>query len=117
MRFKLDEHLPKEAAEVLHGAGFAADTVDDEGLGGTSDTTLSQTCAEEERILITMDLGFADIRTYPPGTHPGIVVLRLPRQDKQTIVILMKRAAKALQRQAVSGQLWIVDLEKIRIRG
>ena len=27
MKFKIDENLPAEAAEVLRGAGFVADTV------------------------------------------------------------------------------------------
>jgi hypothetical protein len=29
------------------------------------------------QFLITLDKGFGDIRAYPPGTHPGILVLRL----------------------------------------
>ena len=29
------------------------------------------------RMIVTLDRGFADIRRYPPGSHSGIVVLRL----------------------------------------
>lgn len=34
MRFKIDENLPIECAEVIKKVGYEADTVSDEGLGG-----------------------------------------------------------------------------------
>jgi hypothetical protein len=35
------------------------------------------TASAEGRLVITLDRGFGDIRTYPPGTHAGVLVLRL----------------------------------------
>ena len=35
---------------------------------------------KDERYLVTADKGFGDIRTYPPGTHHGILLLR-PDED------------------------------------
>ena len=37
MKFKIDENLPVEAADILRGAGFAADAVGDENLTGADD--------------------------------------------------------------------------------
>ncbi len=51
--------------------------MDDQRLVGTSDRHLSEVCKSEGRIFVTLDLDFADIRTYPPDEHPGIIVLRL----------------------------------------
>ena len=31
----------------------------------------------ERRLIVTLDRGFGDIRLYPPGTHAGVLVLRL----------------------------------------
>ena len=41
MKFKTDENLPLQAAELLRSAGHDADSVLDEGLSGTSDPNLA----------------------------------------------------------------------------
>lgn len=41
MKFKVDENLPVEAADLLREAGHEADTVLEEGLCGTEDEVLS----------------------------------------------------------------------------
>ena len=82
MKFKFDENLPVELAEELRAAGYEAATVDDQRLVGAGDRQLSEVCKSEGRILVTLDLDFADIRTYPPEEHPGLIVLRLVRQDR-----------------------------------
>ena len=40
-----------------------------EKLGGADDPVLLAACVAEDRILVTLDLDFSDIRTYPPGSH------------------------------------------------
>lgn len=42
MKFKIDENLPAEAAEILRDAGFVADTVGDEDLSGADDETIAR---------------------------------------------------------------------------
>ena len=75
MKFKVDENLPSELAELLNQAGHDAVTVNDEGLGGVDDEVLVPVCKREERALLTFDLGLADIRSYPPSQYPGLIVL------------------------------------------
>ena len=82
MKFKLDENLPAELNPLLRQRGHEAHSVRDEHLEGSPDEAIAQTCHSEQRILITLDLDFADIRLYPPEESPGIIVLRLSRQDK-----------------------------------
>jgi predicted nuclease of predicted toxin-antitoxin system len=84
VKFKIGENLPAEAAETLSQSGFVADTVADENLSGSDDETVVARSRSEKRILMTLDLDFANIRAYPPGEHSGIIVLRLKRQDKAT---------------------------------
>ena len=67
--------------------------------------------------LITLDLGFADIRAYPPEQSPGLIVLRLRRQDKLTVLGVVVRPIGVLSEETLSGHLWVVDEERIRIRG
>ena len=82
MQFKVDENLPREIADILHLAGYDATTVLQEGLGGLADSGVADVCRIEHRVLVTLDMGFADIREYPPGLLPAIIVMRLDSQDK-----------------------------------
>ena len=77
MRFKLDENLPGSLVATLENAGHDAATVTEQGLQGKPDERVASVCRAEDRILLTLDSGFADIRVYPPTDHPGIVVFRV----------------------------------------
>ncbi len=116
MKFKIDENLPAEAAGILRDAGFVADTVADESLSGADDDVVAATSWSERRVLVTMDLDFANIRAYPPGEHCGIIVLRVKRQDKPNVLTYVRRLAAALPRRDPTGELWIVDGNRIRFR-
>ncbi|MEM1126744.1 MAG: DUF5615 family PIN-like protein [Bacteroidota bacterium] len=116
MKFKLDENVPAEAALLLRRAGHDAMTVLEQNLGGTEDTRLASICGDEERVLVTFDIGFADIRVYPPETHAGVVVLRLQRQDQPHTLAVLRRLLPLLDQERLTGTLWVVDEERIRIR-
>ncbi len=117
MRFKLDENLHPDGAAVLRRFGHDALTVWDQQLQGASDSTLADVLQAERRILVTFDTGFADIRTYPPGEFAGLIVLRLQRQDRHSLVRTLERIVGALASRSLDGQLWIVDERRIRMRG
>ena len=74
MKFKIDENLPVEIAALLRDAGYEATSVVDQGLGGSADPDIAAVCRKENRALVTLDMDFADIRTYQ---HSGLIVLRL----------------------------------------
>ena len=75
-RFKLDENLPTAIKAALVDQGHDALTVLDQSLGGNEDYKIAAVCSEENRILIKIDVDFSDIRQYPPGSNPGIWILR-----------------------------------------
>jgi predicted nuclease of predicted toxin-antitoxin system len=75
MKIKIDENLPIEVAEWLNQADHNAKTVYDQALSGHPDKELIKCCKKENRILITLDTDFTDIRAYPPGHYVGIIVI------------------------------------------
>jgi len=77
VRLKIDENLPERLVPLLTKMGQDVDTVVREGLRGTKDEDLWPAIQKTERFLVTKDLRFSDERRYPPGTHQGIMVLRL----------------------------------------
>jgi predicted nuclease of predicted toxin-antitoxin system len=76
VRLKLDENLPDEARLTAASLGHDVDTVIDEGLGSAGDPDVLAAAMREQRFLVTLDRGFGDVRRYPPGSHPGIAVIR-----------------------------------------
>ena len=74
MRFKIDEHLPLEIKDLLAQHQHDPVTVPDEGMAGSIDPDVAQVCRKEARALLTLDLDFSDIRTYPPEDYHGIIV-------------------------------------------
>lgn len=116
MKFKVDENLPVELAEELRTAGHDAVTVFGQRLIGTADLSLAEVCRRESRIMVTLDLDFADIRTYPPEEYPGLIVLRFVRQDKPHVLETFRKVLEVVGREPLEGRLWVVDEKRIRIR-
>ena len=116
LRFKIDENLPVEVATLLTDAGHDALTVLDQSLGGRSDPEISDVCRVEQRIVFSLDLDFADIRSYPPASYSGIIVLRLTVANKTQILTAVSRLIPLLDEETIVGKLWIVDETRVRIR-
>ena len=114
-RFKLDENLPREAEALLRNAGHDVHAVLDEGLGGSPDPRVFAAARAEDRILVTFDLDFADIRAYPPRSHKGIWVLRPRTQSIDDTLALLKGAAVVLETEPANVRLWIVEPGRVRI--
>ena len=62
LRFKLDEKLPRRVESALRDLEHDVERAFSEGLAGATDPTLLSACATEDRVLVTLDLDFADIR-------------------------------------------------------
>jgi predicted nuclease of predicted toxin-antitoxin system len=117
MRFKVDENLPIEAAELLRQAGHDAMTVPEQGLGGEPDEHIASVCQDEALALVSLDTDFADIRAYPPSQYSGLIVLRLRTQDKPRVLDVLRRLLPLLSSDPLIQHLWIVEEERVRVRG
>ena len=116
MRFKLDENLPADLAEMLRKAGHDVHDVVGEGLAGEGDPPVLAAASRENRILVTFDLDFADVRQYPPGSHAGIVVFRLDDQRWRVLEEFARRALTENNLKRLERGLAIVDETRIRFR-
>lgn len=105
-----------ECALIFREAGFDAATVAEQMLSGTDDSVLFDRCRAESRVLVTLDLDFANVQAYPPGSHSGIVVVRSNSQDKATLLTILKRSLPVLIQRSPERQLWIVEPDRIRYR-
>jgi predicted nuclease of predicted toxin-antitoxin system len=74
-------------------------------------------CQREGRILVTLDMDFADIRAHPPAEFPGLIVLRLRQQDKPHVLNVLAHLIQLLGQESLDRRLWIVEETRVRIRG
>jgi predicted nuclease of predicted toxin-antitoxin system len=116
MRFKIDENLHPEVAAALMRHGFDCHTVHEELLTGRSDLILADRCKVENRILVTLDRDFANIRAYPPSEYAGMIVLRLGIQSRKHVLAVMERVIQLLKTTPAIRSLWVVTETGVRIR-
>jgi predicted nuclease of predicted toxin-antitoxin system len=86
MKIKLDENLPDDLAPLFAAGGHDVQTVPQEQLAGRDDAVIFKAACDEERVLWTQDLDFSDVRTFSPGTHPGVVLMRLREPSRRRLV-------------------------------
>jgi predicted nuclease of predicted toxin-antitoxin system len=115
VKFKLDENLDARLAILLTERGHEADSVVGERLSGAPDEQLFVKCNEESRILITLDLDFADPLRFPPAGGPGIMVLRPQRNTLSMIREILTAVLPALEHDRIEGTLWIVEPGRVRV--
>ena len=117
MQFKIDENLHSDAADLLRQCGHDAFTVFEQGLRGEADTEIANVCRQEARAIITLDLDFSDIRTYPPDEYFGMVVLRLGCQEKSHVLKVLEQLVPKFNDEPLASKLWIVSETTVRIWG
>jgi predicted nuclease of predicted toxin-antitoxin system len=115
MKIKLDENLPLRLATLLSDFGHDLQTVHDERLVGHADTEIWEVTQRESRFLIKQDLDFFDTRQFVPGSHHGILLLRLRSPTRRDLI---ERIEKIFEKENVSewaGCFVVVTEHKIRV--
>lgn len=115
IRFKVDESLHVEIADLLRERGYDAVTVFDQGLRGRNDHDIAELSQSEGRILISIDLDFSNILMFPPEKYPGLIVLRLRKKSRSAVRRVVTRVINHLDKEPLTGRLWVVDEHRIRI--
>lgn len=98
MKIKLDENLPHRLATLLENFGHEIHTLYEEKLSGHSDEDVWEAAQKESRFLITQDLDFSDSRKFAPGSHCGILLLRLRSPNRRA---LMERIKEIFEKENV----------------
>ncbi len=116
MKVKLDENLPLALAIALRARGHDVDTVADEGLKGRDDSTIWQAAQAEGRFLITQDLDFSDVRRFSPGTHAGLLLVRLAEPGRLTLLQRIDALFASEHVEKWQRRFVIVTDHKVRVR-
>jgi len=115
MKLKLDENLPESLLLELAALNHDVDSVRQEGLAGHADPDIWTAAQAEGRFLITQDLDFSDVRQFQPGTHHGLLLVRLPDAGR---LALTRRIIEVFRNEAVES--WascfaVLSAHKLRV--
>ena len=86
-----------------------------EGLTGTPDEELWNAVRQEQRCLFTADKGFANAQLFPPGTHAGIVLLRLRRESRAGYIHLTESLLAGVDIESAIGAIVVVTPGAVRM--
>jgi predicted nuclease of predicted toxin-antitoxin system len=116
-RFLVDEDLPRSLARQLRAAGLDTDDVRDVGLRGQPDRAVFAHAVQRQLVLVTGDLGFANLIHFPLGTHAGIVVARFPNETPASDVVeAVVRAVRETPEPDFAGSLIVIEPGRVRLR-
>ncbi|CAA6605636.1 conserved hypothetical protein [Rhodospirillaceae bacterium LM-1] len=116
MKIKLDENIGRRGLSLLKEAGHDVMTVVEQMLGGASDVKLFNVCAEEERVLVTLDHDFGQVLRFPPKQSAGLVILE-PGEPvtPQSLLNRLRDFLALAETQSPVGALWIVEPGRVRV--
>ena len=116
MKLKLDENLSLRACSRLAEDGHDVSSVALQKMEAEPDSEVIAACLREGRVLVTLDLDFANPFIFPPSEYPGIAELRLPKKaSAEDGLQVVATLAEGLQKNDITGKLWIVERSRIRI--
>ena len=116
MRIKIDENISRHLKPLLVREGHEAATAGEEGLLGKTDIEVGTVAKAEEMLLFTLDLEFADLRKFPPGSHPGVVLFRPQGMGPVSVNSFILDFVKTTNLLVLAGCTVVVDPTRVRVR-
>ena len=112
MKFLADECVYLVTVRLLRGLGHSVLTVHEAGLDGQPDEQILEFAQNENRILLTADLDFSNIRRYPPKSYCGIIVLKIRPYNANEVHATLQHFLAATNEASIRETLVIVDRNK-----
>ena len=116
MKLKLDENLSRNLKPILMNLGHDVVTAADENLLSKPDTEVAREASREGRMLLTLDVEFADLRKYTPGTHPGIILFRPSSMGPSSVNSFITDFVQSADLKQLVSCVAIVEPKRVRVR-
>ena len=116
MNIKLDENLPERLVPALSALNHDVDTVRSETLSGRDDADVWRAAQSAGRFFITQDLDFSDQRQYTPGSHFGLLLVRLPKPGRDALFARVSMLFRTEHVAEWQGCLVVATDRKVRVK-
>ncbi len=117
MKLFVDHCVSKRTVDHLRQLGHDIITAKDLGSEGALDPDILEVATRIDRVMVTEDRGFGDVRKYPPSRYQGLLVLRL-RNPASRVHLPRNLGAflSSTERDAIRGSLVLLDETRVRVR-
>ena len=100
---------------TLAALRHSVDNVRSEGLSGQTDADVWKEAQKAERFFITQDLDFSDIRKFSPGTHHGLMLVRLRVPGRLALAARIADAFREEAAESWTGCFVLLTDHKLRV--
>lgn len=116
LKLLTDENVFPSTVEILRSHHFDVTDIKELGLIGIGDREIMDLAKRERRIVVSLDLHFANIFLFPPSECPGIIVLRIKPAVPAKVDRAIERFLQRMDPEKIKNALVIVSEDKFRIR-
>ncbi|MBI2685782.1 MAG: DUF5615 family PIN-like protein [Acidobacteria bacterium] len=103
-------------AAILGEQGHDAVAVVEAGLSGQPDSRIREFAIEQDPVLLTLDVDFANMLRFPPAGTPGVIRLKVHPPKEQAVREQIQRALALLKDTPLAGCLAVSRGDMVRIR-
>jgi predicted nuclease of predicted toxin-antitoxin system len=115
VRVKLDENLGRRAVEAFGAAGHDVATVHEQKLTSATDQQVFDACVSEGRLLVSLDIDFANPLRFDSRQSAGVAVLRVHSEPtRNELDEVVQTLLEALEHADIVSHLWVVRGQRVR---
>ncbi len=116
MKFLADMGVSPLTVQVLRQAGYDAIHLIEEGLERMRDEEIVIKARQEERIILTFDLDFAELLALSKASLPNVIIFRLKNTVPQFVSSRLLNLISEYAEQLNSGAIVTVEDARYRVR-
>ena len=116
MKFLADMGVSPRTVEWLKLHGHDAKRLNEEGLEKLPDALVMAKALTENRILLTMDLGFGALLAMSQQQLPSVIIFRLSNETSNVVNSRMSEILDLFKNELESGAIISVGDDTIRVR-
>jgi predicted nuclease of predicted toxin-antitoxin system len=116
LKLLLDMNLSPNFAIYLREHGIETQHWADVGNPGASDIEIMAYAAENEYIVMTMDLDFGDILVATQDVTPSVVQIRAKEAMSEKVFATALEAIRTAEQELLTGAILTIDIERSRLR-
>jgi hypothetical protein len=116
MSILLDHCVPNKFLHLLTSWGYNATLLSQHIPPDSDDSDVLELAQLLDAVLLTLDLDFSNILTYPPSNYAGILVMLYKAQDEPELIITLQKVLADMYRDDLRGVLIIIEAKRYRVR-